>query len=258
MMFGWSEKPTKAEVKHLIGGENPARVVSIGHGHYEVTIPDDPEAEVTYKLPYYRSGDPRQTFPNMEVREGEMRIPLDDIVSAILARVEPVEVAAALWQDNDVKAEFMDALATRYSERGIDDGDRRKFLADVKEAVHDKALDRLAGSMASLEYAIAKNYYLHSRIREINDMLRHYDVRRPARGDETEPQLIQIRDEQHLGEFKIGGTAWNEARDFWRREVGRQFPTPVLEPLLVDEVDSTTPAEGDHSPQTVPFESPLT
>jgi hypothetical protein len=226
-MFGWHDRATKAELKHRIGGDSPCRVVSVGHGTYEVTIPDDPEIDVTYQSPYRRPSDPRQTFPNMEVRDGEMRIPLDDIVGAILARVEPREIAVALWQDDEVKAEFMDALAVRYSERGLGDGDRRKFLASVKEAVHDAALDKLASAMAGLEYAIAKNYYLHTEIRRINDTLEHYGVTRPPRGDEVGPQPLRIKDESHVGEFKIGGTAWNEARDHWRAEIRERFPAPA-------------------------------
>jgi hypothetical protein len=226
-MFGWNDRPTKAEVRHLIGGENPARVVSIGWGQFEVTIPDDRKADITYRSPHYRSSDPRQTFPNMEVRDGEMRLPLEDVVGAILARVEPAEIAIALWANDDVRNEFMEAMVARYNERNISDADRRKFLAGVKEAVHSKALDTLASSMSSLEYAIAKNYFLHSEIRAINDMLEHYGVTRPPRGDETEPQPLRVRDENQVGEFKIAGTAWNEARDYWRSEVSRQFPLPA-------------------------------
>lgn len=223
-MFGWSDRATKAEVKHLIGGDNPARVVSVGYGHYEVTIPNDPEADVTYRIPHYRNSDPRQTFPNMEVRDGELRLPLEDIVSSILARVEPVEIAKALWQDDDVKAEFMEALSERYMEGGLNDADRRRFIDKVKDAVHNAALDKLANSMASMEYAVAKGFYLHSQITAINDTLAHYGVTRPPRGDEDGPQPLRIKDESHVGEFKIGGAAWNEARDYWRSEVRAQFP----------------------------------
>jgi hypothetical protein len=67
-MFGWNEKPAKAEVKHRIGGDMPARVVSVGYGQFEVTIPDDPEQDVTYKKPYGYRGRPQDTFPNMEVQ----------------------------------------------------------------------------------------------------------------------------------------------------------------------------------------------
>jgi hypothetical protein len=236
-MFGWNDRPTKAELKHRIGGDSPARVVAVGYGHYEVTIPDDPEADVTYKKPYYRTGDPRSVFPGMEVRDGELRLPLEDITSIILSRVQPAEVAVALWQDDEVKAEFMDALCKRWSERGLGDEDRRKFLSDIKEAVHDEALDKLASAMSSLEYAIAKNYYLHSQIRAINDTLEHYGVTRPPRGDEEGPQPLRIKDESQVGEFKIAGTAWNEARDYWRREVLRQFPRPASA--------DTHPKDGD-------------
>ncbi len=229
-MFGWDDRATKAEVKHLIGGDKPARVVTIGWGQYEVTIPDDPEADVTYQKPrHYYASDPRQTFPNMEVRDGEMRFPLDDLVSAVLARVKPVEIAPSLWSDDDVKELLMEALATRYSELGIGDGDRRKFLASVKEAVHSAALDNLANVMAAREYALAKSYYLYSEISRINDTLAHYDVTRPPRGDEEGPQPLRIKDEGSTTEFKISGTAWNESREFWRAEVLRQFP--LAEPV---------------------------
>lgn len=225
-MFGWSDRPTKAEVKY---STDVSRTYSIGWGQFEVTVPNDPEGDVTYCSSRFRWGatDPRQTFPNMEVRDGEMRLPLDDLVGAILDRVEPAEIAIALWANDDVRKEFMDALVTRYNERNIGDEDRRTFLAGIKEAVHDKALDKLADAMSSLEYAIAKNYYLHSEIDKINSTLAHYEVTRPPRGDEEGPQPLRIKSESQVGEFKIAGTAWNEARDFWRSEVRRQFPMPA-------------------------------
>jgi len=151
-MFGWNEKPAKAEVKHRIGGDMPARVVSVGYGQFEVTIPDDPEQDVTYKKPYGYRGRPQDTFPNMEVQDGSLTIPLDDIVSSILARVEPADIAVALWADKDVRDCFIEAMTTRYSQMNIGDADRRQFLAQVKEAVHSKALDGLAEKMAKLEY----------------------------------------------------------------------------------------------------------
>jgi hypothetical protein len=223
-MFGWNDRPTKVECRHRIGGDVPARVVQIGQ--YAVTIPDNVEADITYTVPYHQSTEPRQAFPNMEVRDGEMRIPLDDIVGAILARVEPSEIAVALWSDEAVRDQFVYALTTRYSEMNVGDADRRKVLDQVKEAIHSKALDLLGGKMASLEYSVSKRCYLHSEISLINDTLAHYGATRPPRGDEEGPQPLRIKDEGALPEFKIGGVAWNEAREFWRGEVLRQFPMP--------------------------------
>ena len=235
-MFGWSDRPTKAEVKYLGGGESPARVVTVGWGQFEVTIPSDQDADITWKKPYGVTGDPRQTFPNMEVRDGEMRIPLEDVVSSILARVDPAEIAVALWSNDEVRAQFVEAMVTRYSEMNVGDADRRRVLDGIKEAVHSKALDILASKMASLEYSVAKQSYLHTQIRDINDTLAHYEVTRPPRGDEEGPQPLRIKDESQVPEFKIGGIAWNEARDFWRAEVLRQFPVPAddPEPVAVD------------------------
>jgi hypothetical protein len=222
-MFGWGDRSTKADVKHRIGGDNPARVVSVGYGQYEVTVPDDPEAEITYKKPHYTASDPRQTFPNMEVRDGEMRIPIDDIVSAVLARVEPVEIAIALWANDDVRSEFMDALVTRYNERNIGDEDRRKFLAGVKEAVHSKALDRLASAAAKLEYEFSRKWSFYHEINRVNEMLRA----REYTDHEGNPIQLQHKDNDAI--FKIGGVVWNGARDHWREEALRLFPAQAIE-----------------------------
>lgn len=226
-MFNWNDRPTKAEVKHYIGGDKPARVLTIGQ--YEITVPaDDPEADITYTVPSrFRDSDPRGAFPNMEVRDGEMRIPLDDIVSAILARVEPVEVAVALWANDEVRDEFVSAMVERYSQMNVGDPDRRKVLDGLQEAVHSKALDTLSSKMASLEYSVSKRSYLHSEIDRINETLAYYEVTRPPRGDEVGPQPLRIKGEQQVPEFAITGIAWNRAQAFWRAEVLRQFPMPA-------------------------------
>lgn len=225
-MFGWNEKPTVAEVKYRLEGEVPARVVTIGHGSYEVTIPNDPNVDVTYKHIRQTYGDPRETFPNMEVSDGEMRIPLDDIVSAVLARVKPADIAVALWADDEVRDEFIYAMTRRYSSDNISDADRRKFLSEVKDAVHSEALDRLGNAMAKLEYECAQRFSIWQEVQQINNTLEHYDVTRPPRGEEEGEQPLRITYPTNSKEFSIGGQAWNEAREHWRDEVLRLFPTP--------------------------------
>ncbi len=222
-MFGWNDKPTRAEARHTIGGDNPARVVTVGYGQYEVTIPNDPEADVTYRKPYGVTGDPRQTFPNMEVRDGEMRIPLEDIVSSILARVDPTEIAVALWANEEVRNEFMDAMVTRYSERNIGDADRRKFLTGVKEAVHSKALDRFGGKAAELEYQFGRKWFFYHQVNQINDWLREGEYK------DRDGNTLQLRHEDADAVFKISGASWHEAREHWRQEALRLFPAQGIE-----------------------------
>jgi hypothetical protein len=227
-MFGWNDRPTKADEKYRICGDSPARVVTIGYGQYEVTIPDDPEADVTYKKPHYTSGDPRQTFPNMDVRDGEMRIPLDDIVSAVLARVEPAEIAVALWGNDEVRREFVYAMVTRYSEMNVGDRDRREFLRGVKEAVHSSALDRFGNKASKLEYDFGRKWFFYHEVNRINDWLREGGY------TDRDGETLQLRHEDSDEAFKIGGANWNEAREHWRAEALRLFPEPEKEAATVE------------------------
>lgn len=238
-MYGWNERPTKASVKHFIGGDKPATVYSIGK--YEVTVPGE-EVEVTYGVPYHRNTDPRSTLPNMEISDGEIRIPVTDLVDEVLSRLDPVELARSLWQNDEVKDEFLYCLATRWSEQGIDDGDRRKFLTQIQEAVHSKAVDALASSAASLEWKFSKEAHHYDEVRRINDTLRELDVKvmRSSLVDGEwvqTPTLLQfderdrsIKDETGKflrGELEVSGRCWEEARAYWRIEVARAFPAPV-------------------------------
>ncbi len=240
MSWGWNERATKADVKHLIGGDEPKVVYKVGQ--YEVTVPGK-EQQITYCVPHQRSHDPRETFPNLEVRDGELRLPVTDLVDTILSRIEPVELARALWQNDEVKAEFMSCLTTRYNESGVGDEDRRKFIAEVKEAIHDKALDTLASTMAKLEWEMDRRANHYHEINRINDVLRDHDVKvNRSRKNEAgewvmEPVLLQFDQLDRStknedsgfthGELEVGGKGWEEARSFWRAEVAKRFPAPA-------------------------------
>lgn len=221
-MFDWPNRPTKVEAQHRITGDNPRRVFQIGK--YRVEVPDDPEADATYHVPSYGRGEPtepRAHFPNMEVRDGEMRIPLEDFAAAVLSRVEPTEIAVALWQDADVRAEFMDALTRRWNERGIDDGDRRKFLAGIKEAIHSKALDEFAYTAQKLERAFGAKWFFYHEVNSVNQRLHE------AGYEDREGNPIRLRHEDSDPVFKISGANWNEAREHWRQEAEKMIAAPA-------------------------------
>lgn len=208
-MFGFSDRAAKVEPRHLIGGDRPAKVYSIGR--HEVTVYDD--GEVTCRQPYGYQGDPRRTLPNMEIIDGQVRIAMEDLIDEILARIEPEELAVSLWVNDEVKDRFMEALSTRWSQDNVGDSDRRKFLDKVKEAIHDKALDRLADAMSKMEYGMSTAFSCWREIDRANQTLEAYDV---SRSDGTP---LRLTCPTNYGEFRIGGDAWNEARDHWRREV---------------------------------------
>lgn len=242
-MWNYSERPAKADVKRLIVDGEPKTVYEVGK--YLVTVPGS-ETEVTYHCPRYgMETDPRKTFPNMEVCDGEIKIPVADLVDEVLSRVQPVELAQALWSNEDAKAEFMYCLVTSYNEQGIDDADRRKFLAGVKEAVHCKSIDDLARRMASVEFEYNRHANYYDQVRRINNRLRELDVKvlRSVKGENgewrQEAVLLQFdsrdtswKDESGnflRGELEVGGKSWEEAREFWRTEILKKFSLPQKE-----------------------------
>jgi hypothetical protein len=253
-MYGWNESPVKAKLMHFIGGENPRAVFEIGEYHVEIattiegsmaSLGDVQYAEpvVTYRSKHRHETNPRETLPNMEVSDGQIRIELTDLVGLVLSRLEPVDLARALWTNDEVKAEFMDLLVTRYNESGIGDAERRKFLHGVTAAVHSKALDSLSGHMAKLEYETNRIANFYDEIHRINEALRAQKVMvqrdvwdDAAKAYERKPVLLQFDEREHArdangnhtrGELSVGGRGWEEAREFWRKEVLKQFPPPM-------------------------------
>lgn len=268
-MYGWNESPVKGQLKHFIGGDNPRAVFEIGEYIVEIatTIDGDLtvgdavhyiEPVVTYRSKHRHETNPRTTLPNMEVSDGQIRIELTDLVGLVLSRLEPVDLARALWSNDDVKAEFMDLLVTRYNESGIGGTERRKFLHGVQAAVHSKALDVLSGHMAKLEYETNRIANFYHEIRRINDALRAQEVmvegsvwNDTTKAYERKLTLLQFDEREHTrdadgnharGDMSVGGRGWEEAREFWRTEVLKQFamPTPPIEPHPAFNADEVT------------------
>jgi hypothetical protein len=242
-MYGWNDKPNKAKLKHFIGGDQPRAVFEIGE--YEVEVPttatenDEPIAPaVTYRSKYRHTTDPRVTLPGLEIRDGQIRIELTDLVGLVLSRLEPVDLARALWSNADVRQEFMSCLTQRYASDDFSDNDRRKFLAGVKETVHQTALDRLVLTIAEREFEFSRFAHAGHEIDRINQVLRHLEIRVPSQ-TETEGELLQFQrldvmvkqpdGTYERGPLEIAGLAWIESREFWRKEALKQFPLPPKE-----------------------------
>jgi hypothetical protein len=242
-MYGWNDKPTKAKLKHFVGGDQPRAVFEIGEYEVEVATTatgndergNDQYAQpaVAYRSRHRHTTDPRATLPGLEISDGQIRIEITDLVGLVLSRLEPFDLARALWSNEGVRSEFMSCLSERYASDDFDDGDRRKFLAAVKATVHQTALDRLASTMANLEFDMSRRAHMSYEIERIDQTLRDLDVRIQAGAESVLLQFarLDIPVKQPDGNYKggpleIGGLAWNEAREFWRKEVLKQFPLP--------------------------------
>lgn len=225
-MYGWNERPARAEVAHSIGGDKPATVYRIGR--YEITVPEG-GGDVTYRVPSHYGSDPRRVLPNMEIADGEIRIPITDLVGEVLTRLDPRELAGALWQNAEVRDAFMGCLARDWSDDAIGEADRRAFLVKVREAVHDAAVDRLFQKVAGLEHDASQRWRVWQVIRDANEALRVNGATWPS------GRPLQLAEPGDEPAFKIGGASWNEAREHWRAELAKLFPGPAPEPAASDE-----------------------
>lgn len=239
-MYGWNDRPYKVESRTRIEGDDPRNIYEIGR--YNVAIHDD--GSVAYWNRYGHSSDPRSVMPNMDVVDGEIRIPVSDLVGEALKRLEPADLAKALWVEREVRDEFMDMLTNHYYGE-MDDGERRIFLTKVQSELHDRIVDKLADKMASLEYNLSKKWYLHDKIGAVNHYIRHINeilADKDVRRSDGEPLQFSdvgfgfVQDEDNDPDFKIGGTSWNEARAFWRKEIVERFPGPA------DDTETDIPA----------------
>lgn len=231
-MFGWSDRPTKVEVRHFIGGDNPAAVFMVGQ--YEITarganIEPGVELQISYTIPSrHQEARVSATFPNIEVRDGAMVLPIEDIVEAILARVQPAEIAVALWGDSEVREQFIYALTTRWSKLNVNDADRRKVLAEIKEAIHSKALDAFAYTAQKLEHSFGKKWFFYHEINRVNEWLHQHEIK------DADGGTIRLRHEDSDPVFKISGEGWHEAREHWREEAAKLFGSPEDAKLAVE------------------------
>ena len=185
-----------------------------------------------------RSTDPRTVMPNMEVKDGVIVLPISDLITEIVARAEPAVLAKELWQNEDVKAKFMYCVTERYSEGGVDDGDRRALIEKLKETVHSVALDRLGSAMSALEWEARRHYYGYE---DRANYARHYaavlEFVENRFGAEARVALEEAHGRGYVPmstEPSIGGAEWHEGVEHWRAEVLRNFPAPAASPETAD------------------------
>jgi hypothetical protein len=231
MMYGWNEKPNKLDQAYIVGGETPAQVFELGS--YTIIVPYNPDQQATYTHKYRNYKNTDTVFPNMDVSDGCIRIPVEDFVPLILQRLEPSEIAVALWEDSDVRAAFIEAATTRYSQMNIGDDDRRALLAGLKESVHSVALDKLADAMHTQEYAARERAHYYNRAHTFGGFYRSV-LETLESHPEAREHVVRCHGEKPFShtnedarEWDIGGKHWNESRHYWRKEVLRQFPAPV-------------------------------
>ena len=210
---------------------------------YSIVVWDD--GEVTAQRKRHVSSSPERHFPNMSVGDGAITLPIEDLVSFVLARITARELAEGLLTDAETRVAMVAAMARRWSSPGFEDSDRRAFLAAVRAQVHSVALDAAVERLVSAEReARARNDYYLWRKLETGHYRGLYDrLLRLTEGDEaqraalvalhTAPDALDAYIQHHRdpAAYEAAGEQWHESRDHWRRVLAERFLAPEGPPL---------------------------
>ncbi|WP_160006898.1 hypothetical protein [Rhizobium sp. 18055] len=259
----YNDRPSTLKVDHEIATnvnidlenetitkERKATVHSLND--FNITVWDD--GEVTAQRKHYVSTDPGRHFPNMSVVDGAINFPIEDLVSFVLDRVTPEELADGIMADDEARAGLVYKMSERYASPGFEDADRREFLTKVQQAIHAKSVDRAIERLNTME-SNARAFSDRDRWRGIE--LGHYkglfdrytealyELREAGKlddagvqrrkGQHTSPDRLEeyIKENKDPVATESVGAQWYESRDFWRAELLKYFPEPVEAPAEV-------------------------
>lgn len=177
----------------------------------------------------------------VRVQDGELTFPLEDLVPLVLERLDIRGLSAMICGDEEARRALLDALVTRYNENGIEDQDRRYWLAKVQETIHDKALDRFVDAMTGIERTASQMGYRAMGDIAYDNVLRHELERAGVAPEAALEASRRYHPEQGLIDMKpyvwnvgFGQGAWHEAREFWRAKAAELFAAPTVPDKLDD------------------------
>ncbi len=231
----WGNRASLTEPDLAPDGERVFKV-----GGYSITVPDDRNVPAKVSRLYNRWGRSEDPIPNMSFSEGEMRIPIEDLVDLILRRVPAEELAEGLWRDETVRDRFVHCMANRYA-GAIEDDDRRNLLTKIQVQIYAKAIDRAIERLNHAETGErSRTDYYRWRDIELGHYRGLYDTAIGMVGDDAEKR--QQFEARHIHPDRLAtyisgerdpvvkesvGAQWHESRDYWRARLEAFFPEPT-------------------------------
>lgn len=261
----YQDRPSTLKVEHTIEtnmvidieGESvtrPRKGTVHSLNEFDITVWED--GEVTARRKYYTRTTPEATFPNMEVADGTISLPIEDLVSCILARISAKELAEGILPDDEAREALVEAMAERYRSPGFEDDDRRTFLTKVQQQVYADAIGRAVERLNKAEegHRARDDYYRWRKV-EIGHYRSIYEYVVTLLGsilkdDPASDKRLEAFRAGHMSPDKLDafisdhrdpvvkesvGAQWHESRDFWRKRLEEFLPEPT----------ETAPADHD-------------
>lgn len=241
----YQDRPSTLKVEHeIVNNDRKGTVHSLND--FQITVWED--GEVTAQRKYYAKSDPQSTFPNMTVTEGQINLPIDDLVEFILAKITPYELAEGIILDDEARSALFDKMAERYNDPGFTDVDRREFLTKVQQQVYAIAVDRAVERLNKAEegHRTRDDYYrwkkveighyrglyeFAARLVDRTDTFREEFAQCHTHPDKLLAWLDERRDPSVMESI---GPQWHESRDYWRKRLEEFFPEPKYEAPEID------------------------
>lgn len=234
----YQDRESTLKVDHEIT-INDRRGAKYSLNDFDITVWAD--GAVTAKRKYYTSSSPNKHFPNMTVEDGAISLPIEDLVSFILERITPSELADGIIGDDEAREALVHKMSERYSSPTFLQGDRRAFLTQVQQQVYAEVLDRVIERIHNAEAnkRSQDDYYRFKAI-EIGWYKGLYE--HALRLVEGSPEKTRALTECHSSPDQLAayikenrdpiamesvGPQWHESRDFWRKKLMELIPEPA-------------------------------
>lgn len=210
-------------------------------GSYRISVPTDTEQPARVAHRYHSYSGETNMLPHLSFSgEGDLVIPIEDLVHVILSRAYPEELAEALWRNDEVRERFMNCMVHHYSE-SLTEAERRRFLAQVQGVVHSATLDRVHEQLYKLENE-GRRATSYERWKKAESILYRHLYEWTAALELTEEQRKQLefkftkpeqldRDlqtRQDPIDLESVGPEWHASRDYWRARLAEVFPGPDI------------------------------
>lgn len=231
---GWGESPRSLLVE---SHDDPAAGVEFHHNGYAYRVKgrEIRLRRLTRSEEPYGARKVDGPFPNIEVVEGCVSFPIEDIIEMALRAADDGTLSRILFENQQVRREFIDSIGDSYGALSVSNPERRRLLHRMQSDVHDAALDRACTILADIERKLTHVWASRQYEEQANNVLsahadnlwRAYQKAQKenrALTDPLEPEKVHRLSPEP--DIPSHGKTYEEVRAYWRDRLEERFAPP--------------------------------